>query len=110
MSNVFAEAAAEIHADPDFGEDAQYRAGSGQAAIPVRVVRLSYASDVVTLGVRVRQKTTVFELLRSAVTFAPGDGHTLQTAQGTFRIYDTRLGEMGLTWNLFCQEAGSEQA
>lgn len=109
--NVFAQAAADLHADPNLGEPATYFAKGQGPGLSIRVIRGSvshtypFAQDQVlpVFGQNIKAPTLVLHVLVSDVaTVSQGDAFTLSDRR--VLAIEALLAAEGVSWAVTCRD------
>jgi hypothetical protein len=102
--SAFAAALATLHADPNMGTDAEWRAAAGGAWRPVRVLLSAPADDVAGLGGPGARAGALKATLRAAdlAPDTPRRGDLLRrlSPPETWRIEEVEPDPLGLSWRL----------
>jgi hypothetical protein len=101
---AFAAALATLHADPNMGTDAEWRAATGAAWRPVRVLLSAPADDVAGLGGPGARAGALKATLRAAdlVPDTPRRGDLLRrlSPPETWKVEEVEPDPLGLSWLL----------
>ncbi|MGG5819639.1 head-tail joining protein [Falsiroseomonas sp. HW251] len=104
MSTAFDAALASLHADPNMGTDAEWRAAAGGAWRPLRVLLSAPADAVAGLGGPGGRAVALEATLRVAdlVPDAPRRGDLLRrlSPPETWKIEDVEPDPLGLSWRV----------
>lgn len=101
--NAFAQAAAAIHADPNIGEDALYRARGQGPGKPIRVVRSQPDEQAVVFGKAIRTPTLTLRVLcADAPELAQSDAFDLVDRR--VLAIDRKLDDEGTSWIVACRD------
>ncbi len=104
IGSAFAAALAALHADPNMGTDAEWRAAAGGAWRPVRVLLSAPADDVAGLGGPGARAGALEATLRTAdlAPDAPRRGDLLRrlSPPETWKIEEVDPDTLGLSWRL----------
>ena len=102
--SAFAAAVATLHADPNMGTDAEWRAAAGSAWRPVRALLSAPADDVAGLGGPGTRAGALSATLRAAdlAPDTPRRGDLLRrlSPPETWRIEEVDPDPLGLSWRL----------
>ena len=102
--SAFAAALATLHADPNMGTDAEWRAATGGAWRPVRALLSAPADDVAGLGGPGARAGAVKATLRAAEVApdTPRRGDLLRrlSPPETWKVEEVEPDPLGLSWRL----------
>lgn len=102
--SAFAAALATLHADPNMGTDAEWRAAAGGAWRPVRVLISAPADDVASLGGPGGRAQALEATLRAAdlAPDTPRRGDLLRrlSPPETWKVEEVDPDPLGLSWRL----------